>query len=124
MAEGELKQWLGLFGFVRCGSGCGSVFVDEPATGAVTLDRLAWPDRGDVSRVVGGSLVDSAVGSMVVVVLDVFLEQSSELVFVPDDCSVQEFMAECSYASLGERVRLRRARRDPDEWSTVRWGWW
>jgi len=43
---------------------------------------LAWADRDDFSGVVGCSLVDSAVGPMGVVVVDVFLEESSELVFV------------------------------------------
>ncbi len=56
------------------GLGCVAVLVDEPVAGAVSLDRLTWSDRDDVSGVVGCSLVDSAVGSMCVVVLDVFLE--------------------------------------------------
>jgi hypothetical protein len=104
----------GRLGLAGCGSGCGSVFVDELAAGGVSLDRLAWSDRGDVSRVVGGSLVDSAVGPMSVVVLDVFLEQSSELAFVPDDCSIQQFVAKCSNPTFCVRVGLRRSRRDPN----------
>ena len=62
--------------------------VDESGAGGVTFDRLVFADRGDVDRVVGCSLLDSAVGSMAVVVLDVFFEKGSELALVPDDRSV------------------------------------
>lgn len=73
----------------------------------MTLDWLAWPDRGDVFGVVWCSLVDSAVGPTGVLVLDVVLEQSSELAFVPDDGSVQEFMAQSAHLSFGECAGLR-----------------
>ena len=112
-ARVEAVAWL--FGWVglRC-LGCRAVFVDESAAGGVLLDRLAWPDRGDIVCVVGCSLPDSAVGPVVVVVVDVFLEQPAELAFVPDDCSIQQFVAEGADPSLGERVGLRRSRRDPN----------
>ena len=57
------------------GSGCGSVLVDEPVAGGGALDRVAWPDGDDIVVVVWCSLIDAPVGSMRVVVLDVFLEQ-------------------------------------------------
>ena len=44
---------------------------------------------------------------LVVVVLDVLVEQSSELVFVSDDGPVQQFMAEGSDPSFCECARLR-----------------
>ena len=46
----------------------------------------------------------------VVVVLEVFLEQLLELVFVPDDGAVEEFVAECPDPSFGVCVGLRRPR--------------
>ncbi len=57
--------------------------------------------------VVWCSLVDASVGSIGVVVLDVLVEQSSELAFVPDDRPVQELMAKAAHPSLCERVCLR-----------------
>jgi len=80
----------------------------------VSLDRVAWPDRDEVAGVVGCSLPDSAMGSLGVVVLDVFLEQLPELAFVPDDGSVQEFVAQCSNPSFGVRVCLGRSWRYPN----------
>ena len=46
----------------------------------------------------------------VVVVLDVFLEELLELVFVPDDGAVEEFVTECPDPSFGVCVGLRRPR--------------
>ncbi len=73
----------------------------------MTFDRLACADRDDVGTVVGCSLVESSVRAMAVVVLDVFLEQLSELVFVPDDRSVEEFMTKSPDPSFGVGVCLR-----------------
>ena len=58
----------------------------------MTLDWLVCADRGDVDGVVGCSLVESSVRATVAVVLDVVLEELSELVFVPDDGAVEEFV--------------------------------
>ncbi len=52
-------------------------------------------------------MVESSVRAMAVVVLDVFLEQLSELVFVPDDRSVEEFMTKSPDPSFGVGVCLR-----------------
>ena len=52
-------------------SGCGAVLVDEPCAGGVSLDRAALPDRDDFSGVVGCPLLEPAVRSMSVVMLDV-----------------------------------------------------
>ncbi len=80
----------------------------------MSLDPVAWSDRDDVVGVVGCSLADSSVWPLGVVVLDVFLEQASELVFVPDDGSVQEFVAQRAHPSFGKRVCLGRSRRYPN----------
>jgi hypothetical protein len=77
----------------------------------VSLDRLVCADRGDVGGVVGCSLVESSVRATVVVVLDVFLEELSMLVFVPDDGAVEEFVTECPDPSFGVCVGLGRPRR-------------
>ena len=52
-------------------------------------------------------------GTVADVVLDVLDEQCSELALLPDDRWVEEFVAEGADPSLGVRVRLWRARRDP-----------
>ncbi len=44
---------------------------------------------------------------MRVVVLDVFLEEVSELVLIPDDGPVQQFVTERPHPAFGERVGLR-----------------
>ncbi len=85
-------------------SGCGSVLVDESVAGGVTSDRVASFDIDDIAVVVGCSLVESAVGSVGVVVLDVVVEKPFELVFVPDDGAVEEFVAEGPDPLLGVRV--------------------
>ncbi len=73
----------------------------------MTFDRLVYADRGDVGGVVGCPLVESSVRAMTVVVLDVFLEQGSELWRVPDDGSVEEFVTESAHPSFGVCVGLR-----------------
>ena len=93
---------------VRFGSGCWPVLVDESGAGGGSVDPMVWPDRCDVVGVVGSSLVDTAMGPLGVVVLDVFLEEASELVFVPDDGPVQEFVAQSPYPSFGVSVCLGR----------------
>ena len=80
----------------------------------MTLDRLVCADRGDVGGVVGCSLVESSVRATVVVVLDVFLEELLELVFVSDDGAVEEFVTECPDPPFGVCVGLRRPRRCSD----------
>ena len=85
-------------------SGGGLVFVDESGAAGVSFDRLACADRGDVGGVVGCPLVEPSVRAMAVVVLEVFLEQLSELVFVPDDGAIEEFVTESAHPSFGVRV--------------------
>ncbi len=80
----------------------------------MTSDRLACADRSDVVGVVGCPLVEPSVRAIAVVVLEVFLEQLSELVFIPDDGSVEEFVTESAHPPFSERVGLRRPRRCPD----------
>ena len=80
----------------------------------MSLDRVVWSDRCDVSAVARRSLADSSVWPLRVVVLDVFAKQLFELVLVPDDRPVQEFVAQCPNPSFGVRVSLWRSRRDPD----------
>jgi hypothetical protein len=70
-------------------SGCGSVFVDETAARCSSLDRVAWPDRGDDVDVVGCALIDLSVWAVLVVVIDVLEVQSLQLAFVPDDGAVE-----------------------------------
>ena len=72
----------------------------------MSWDRLAFADRDDVLSVVGCSLAESLVWPMRVVVLDVLIEEPSELALVPDDCSIQQLMAQSSYPPLGVRVGL------------------
>ena len=86
-------------------SGCGAVLVDESAADGVSFDPLAWTDRHDIAGVVRGALVDPAVGSVGVVVLDVFDEQRSEVSLVPDDGPVEELMSQRRDRSFSERVR-------------------
>jgi len=59
-------------------------------------------------------LVESSVRATVVVVLDVLFEEVSELVFVPDDGAVEEFVTECPDPPFGVCVGLRRPRRCSD----------
>ena len=91
-------------------SGGGAVLVDQPAAGAAPLDRLARSDRDDDARVVGGALVEAAVGPLAVVVVDELAEEDAELAFVPDEGAVQELVAEGPDPSFGVGVRLRRPR--------------
>ena len=81
--------------------------VDKSGAGGVTFDRLVYADRGDGFGVVGCPLVESSVRAMAVVVLAVFREELLELVFVPDDGAVEEFVTQCSHPSFGVRVGLR-----------------
>jgi hypothetical protein len=77
-------------------SGYVSVFVDE----AVVLGRFRGLKAVLVRRwCLGGQwwwLVEGAVGSMGVVVVDVIGNESFGLVLVPDDCSIGEFGADGS----------------------------
>ncbi len=70
----------------------------------MTFDRLACADRSDVFGGIGRPLVEPSVRAMAVVVLEVFLEQLSELVFVPDDGAIEEFVTESAHPSFGVRV--------------------
>ena len=72
----------------------------------MSFDRLAWADRHDVDFVVRCTLVDTTVGAVTVVLVDVLDDQRPELAFVPDDRAVQQFMAQCADPLFGVRVRL------------------
>ena len=71
------------------------------------MDWLVCADRGDVGGVGGCSLVESSVRAIAVVVLEVFVEQLLELVFVPDDGAVEEFVTERAHPPFGVCVGLR-----------------
>ena len=58
----------GRFDLVSGGSGCWSIFVDEPVTGGGASDRVVEFDHGRVALVGGCSLAEAAMGSMLVVV--------------------------------------------------------
>ena len=72
----------------------------------MSLDRVAWPDRRDEMIIVGCVLVDPAMWPVVVVVIDVLDEQRVQLALVPDDCPVEQLVAQRSDPSFGESVRL------------------
>lgn len=84
--------------------------VDESGTGCGALDRLAKLDHGRVCAVGRCSLVAAPVRSVLVVVVDELGQKSLELSLVPDQGAVEEFVADGANPSLGERVRLGRAR--------------
>ena len=52
-------------------------------------------------------MVESSVRAIAVVVLEVFVEQLLELVFVPDDGAVEEFVTERAHPPFGVCVGLR-----------------
>lgn len=89
-------------------SGCGAVLIDDSAARGASFDPSGQLDRYRGFGVVGGCLVEAAVGAVRVVVLEVLVEESAELVLVPDQCSVEEFVADGSNPALGERVGVRR----------------
>lgn len=96
------------------GSGGVAVFVDESDAGGAAMDRLAWPSRADdVVGVIGGSLVQSAVWPVLVVVIGLLDEQRVESTFVPDDRAVED-VSQGANPPLCERVRLGCSGRDPD----------
>lgn len=57
--------------------------------------------------VVGGCVVEAAVGAVRVVVLEVPVEESAELALVPDEGSVEEFVARGAYPALSVSVGVR-----------------
>jgi hypothetical protein len=82
------------------------VFVDEAvAAGRFQNSKvmsLHWRWRlGGL----GWLLVERAVGSVRVVLVDVVNNEPFELVLVPDDCVVKEFAADGSDPAFGEGVR-------------------
>ena len=95
-------------------SGCWSVLVNESGAGGGALDRPADVDHRRRCTVVGGcSLAEVAVGWVFVAVLDEVVEESLELVLVPDQGAVEEFVADGADPSFGEGVRM---------WCAG-WGW-
>lgn len=87
--------------------------MSTAGAGGVSLDRSAWFDFHD-EIVVGGTLVEPAVGSVFVVVVDVLVQECSELSFVPDQGAIEEFLAEGADPAFGERVGHRRPWRGGD----------
>ena len=86
------------------------MLVYESGARGASFDPLAWADRDNVDGVVGCVLVDTAVGAVLVVMVDVLGEQGSELFLVSDDGAVEEFVSERAGPSFGVRVRLWGAR--------------
>ncbi len=84
------------------------VLVDESAARGASFDPLAWADRDDIGGVVGCALVDSAMGAVLVVVLEVRDNQGSELFLVPNDFAVAQFVSNCAGPSFGVGVRTGR----------------
>jgi len=74
------------------GSGCLAVLVDESAAGGVSSARSAGPMFDDIA-IVGCALMQSAVGSVGVVVRDVLVQEPVEVRAVPDQGAVEEFAA-------------------------------
>ena len=79
----------GRVGLTGWGSGCWSVLVDESNAGGASMDWCSGLDRGFVSFVVGCSLVEAAVGPVLVVVLDEVIEESVELALIPNQGAVE-----------------------------------
>jgi len=88
------------------------VLVDECGAGGVSSDRCSGLDHGFLSVVVGCTLVQASVGSVLVVMLYEVLEESAELALVPYQGPVEEFVADGADPSLSECVGLWSAGRD------------
>ena len=106
-------EWrsVGLVGVV--GQAAGRYSLMSPAQ--VVCRWIGWP--GPIAATVGPSgcsLAEGAVRPVGVVVLDVVVEEAAELVLVPDEGAVEEFVADRAHPPLRERVRLRRAWRRRD----------
>jgi len=80
------------------------VLVDEPAAGAVSSDRSTGPILDNFCGV-RCALAERTVGSVFVVVLEIFAEELFELLVVPDEGAVAEFAADGADPSFGLRVR-------------------
>ena len=77
------------FDLVFGGSGCWSVFVDEPVTGGGASDRVVKFDHGRVGVVGGCSLAETAMGSVSVVVRHELFEEPMQLALVPDQGPIE-----------------------------------
>jgi len=97
------------------GSGCDAVFVDEPVTGGGSSDLLVEFDHGRVALIVGCSLAETTVGSVLVVVGHELFEEPTQLALVPDQGPVQEFVADGANPAFGEGVGSRSAGWDGDD---------
>jgi hypothetical protein len=64
-----------------------AVLVDESVAGGVSSDRSAGPKLDDLAAV-GRALTEAAVGPVLVVVLDVFVEEVLQLSAAPDEGAV------------------------------------
>ena len=82
-----------------------SVSCPLPRGGAAAFASYGWSRSGGTP---GCALVEAAVGSVLVVMLEVLNEQAPELAFVPDDGAVEELLADGANPPLGERVGLGR----------------
>jgi hypothetical protein len=85
------------------GSGCLAVLVHESAAGGVSSNRLAGPIL-DAAAIVGGALVEAAMGPVGVVVLDVLAQEMFQLTAVPDEGAVEELPANGADPSFRVRV--------------------
>ena len=70
----------------------------------MSFNPTHWTDRHNFAGAIGGALVESAVGSVSVVVLDVLDEQGSDMSLVSDDGSIEQPVTQCPNPSSG-RVR-------------------
>ncbi len=66
------------------GSGCWSVFVDQPVTGGGSSDLLVEFDHGRVALIVGCSLAETAMGPVLVVVGHELLKEPTQVGVGPE----------------------------------------
>ena len=90
------------------------VLVDESAARGVSSDRSAGPILDNCSGV-RCALAEPTVGSVLVVVLEVFAEELFALLVVPDERAVEELAADRADPSFRVRVRDRRVRRGTND---------
>jgi hypothetical protein len=105
------------FGVVLVGArnvfGCAMSIVGCSLRG-VSSDRSAGPVRDDFD-VVRSALAERPVGSVSVVVRDVFAQQLFELPAVPEEGAVEELAAHAADPAFRVRVRDRRVGRSSDD---------
>jgi hypothetical protein len=86
------------------GSGGVAVLVDESAADGGAGDWSAWFDQLRGVGVVRRSLLDVSVGPVLVVVGEVLIEESPQLMLVPDEGPIEQFVAYRADPALSERI--------------------